>query len=261
MAWVRVHKWAIALFLVCTVVYLYILLAYHLDGRLFALPVAVIVLYYVKFANEGESDFYKSVAGAWGWDYFPALLPKDFPSSFLVHGKKGVALHVLRSKSLPRVEIATLFYELGPGQATQQFKKTVVRVDLSYPVVGLVLIDDDISLGVQLLSWRPDVECLKVDVLNGINRKLYVERKLEIEALQVFSDARLAQVAAATQGYTVEFSETDVYVYSSHVVQDSGDFKELLEISQLVLDELVPKLAQISSSTRAMQEAKADKGV
>jgi hypothetical protein len=65
----------------------------------------------------------------------------------------------------------------------------------------------------------------------------------------------------ATSGFTVEFRDTDVFVYSSSVVRNRQDFRKLLEISQLVLDELVPKLAQISSSTRAMQAAKADKGV
>lgn len=259
--WARGHKTTVAFLLGAFLVLIFSILKTSLSAEYLIFPGVFVVLVYAVFSLRGEERFYRAVAKAWGWEFFPARLHQDFPSSFLKYGKGASAVYVLRSPTLPVVEVATLFYYLGSGKSKQYFRKTAVRVDLEFPVAGLVLMDSDASLGAQLLSWYPEMEELRVGTLKDTGRKLYVERELEIEALQVFSDDRLVKVVAQTKKFTVEFNDTDVYVYSSLSIKTRGDLKQLLEISQLVIDELVPKLKQISSSTRAMQQAKADKGV
>lgn len=237
------------------------LLLGFLDWRWIALPVVIVLIPLIKrLTMQGQEVFFRSVAASWGWEYIPVQKYKEFPSSFLAHGKDASALRVLRSKTLPAVSIATLCYWLeGPNMDWQY--TTVVRVDLAFRVAHLVLLNNETSSGSRLLTWCSDLEELDIAFLKGTGRQLYVEKKLEIEALQVFSEERTAKVVDGTGDFTVEFIDTDVYVYRDGQIQNRDDLRSLLEVGQLVLDELVPKLAQISSSTRAMQEAKQDKGI
>ncbi len=251
--------WIFALVLVSALI---ILLVLSLDLRWALLPAIVLVVVVLGSVGErGREIFFRSVAASWDWEYIPAQTAKEFPSSFVKFGSMSCAMHVLRSKSSPAVEIATVYYELGSGNSRKQYRKTAVRVDLDFPVVNLILLDKDVWMGSQLLYWHSGLEELKIDLANQADRQLFVEKKLEIEALQIFSDERLAKLVLGTSGFTVEFVGTDVFIYTNENVATKSDLKHLLEVSQLVLDELVPILSQISGSTRAMQEAKANKGV
>ncbi len=199
-------------------------------------------------------------------------LPPE-PAHFFQIGHHTKVEDMITGKVAGRdIQLFYFFTTIGSGKSAQHLGYTVFNINVPYTVPSAVLTKKSGWFTPESNSWytklnkplfqkqtsQADANSYSRDrvSLEGLLDKmldLRVEKKFEIEALQIFTESFLNKVATIWNGYGIELINQDIYVYSSRMITTRKELEHLFELAEEVIKHTENMLERVGSSTDAMK--------
>lgn len=219
-------------------------------GGLGGYPLVLIAIMH----SNGQVYFLKSIAQQWGWQYVPESTLQDWHSSLMrvghSHGLGGVLKGTMQNH--PAL-IGTFSYTIGQGKSSTTYTRTVAKIDTNIALPHILCAVTTDIFDNHILS-KTNLVQVPLEQLLENRRSLYVERKLEIEALQLFTPTAVGALELSWPEYSFELIEKELYVYGPRALTNRIDLQELFGLIQHITSKFVPQLARMQGSVKAMKE-------
>jgi len=225
-------------------------------GLLISIVIFTVYLFYIH--SLAKEWFMKKFAAANGMSY-----QKHAPLSS-VNGRsfeKGspVKMHHVISGEYKDHSVRLFKYESATKRGRYKFKYRFTTFEIVFKEVTFpfILLQSKKSAGFLRLG-RNEKEVFLESPFNEQFR-LFVTKKYEIEALQIFTPDFLKLLQEKIFDFSIEFSEKRVYIYTRDYLNNKSELQELIDIGHKIFDSTGLLLNRLHSDFRSLHQYYRDK--
>lgn len=232
------------------------------DARMFLflfVPVAIYFIFYSHIAKKIRRKFYEQFALVNGFTYFPYGWETGLDGAIFMigHNPKQEDI-IVGSVTGHKMTMLNYTYTVGSGKSSRTYGQTVLEIEFKDQLPPVMLLVDHHSFG----GIKPKFENsykynLEEDYDNFFD--LYVQKKMEMEVLQIFSKDFMAQTKEKWRQFSIEFQGNQLYIYSNKIISTKVELQSMFALAKYLTEHILPKIKNIGSSVEAMKEAFAPK--
>lgn len=100
---------------------------------------------------------------------------------------------------------------------------------------------------------------IEFTVKDGDLYRLSIEKKLEIEALQIFSDNLVEKIASNWSNIILLGEGNDLIAIAEKTIQTRADFETFDSLTNFLVNEIIPRIDLVGKSVEAMRDVMSDK--
>jgi hypothetical protein len=230
------------------------------EPRLLILLVVPFLIYLGILGNIRSKilhEFYKKFAQTNGFSYSLTSYEVERSGSIFQVGHSRKIEDLIEGKigDFP-VAIFNYYYTVGSGKSSRSYSGTVWEIDLKTPVPPMLLLVDWHYFGDDLSDNNINyINKIELDPALEKNFNLYVEKKFEIEALQIFTPDFLNALLENFNNFSLDFTGNCVYIYSKDVIKNKAGLEKLKSLANFLLDRIQKTAPSMKTSIVALQEA------
>lgn len=246
--------------LVCALLYFYAVLPLEniTDAKLLAVPFAVpavaIAALYINAKNKVLKLFYQQFAQASGFTFQENGTTEGLNGSlFSIGHDQTVECDIHGQVGDNSVRLYNFTYTVGSGKNSHIYQSTMFKINFSHPLANLLLVIDSARFG-GLSPQFPNSKKLRLEEAYEKYFDLYVEEKMEVEALQIFNIHFLEKMKSTWAQFSIEFCDQQAYIYSNKIITTRMELENMFTLAKYLAEELEPKLYAMSGSVKAMSE-------
>lgn len=234
-------------------------------GFFLVMTILPLTFYYAKLTDKFHHAFMVQFARLNNFTYSKtAPVPEEQANIFFLGHSKKVTNFISGTLFDRPIFLYNYYFTTSRDKATNHSSYTIFNIDLPYSVPSIIFqpaalnfafLFTDIVYGdaKQSNSYSNKVSVnLEGDL--GKYFKLWVEKKFEIEALQIFTEKFLYQLFTDWNSFHIEFIDNNMYVYTDHIVTTKAELESMFALAKALLAHVDKISNRLSSSTDALKE-------
>jgi hypothetical protein len=215
------------------------------------IPFLAVLGYYFYIKNKVLATFYEQFSKSLGFSFKKLGSLEGLDGSLFSIGKhKSVSCDIHGQVGENEVRLCNFQYTIGSGKSSITYKNTIFEINFAQPIAPVLLITDKGRLRPKFLNSK------KLTLPEPYENifDLYVQEKMEIEALQIFDIKFLELMKEKYSQFSLEFTNHKAYIYSNKVISTKTELKNMFTLAKYLAEELEPKLYAMAGSVKAMNE-------
>jgi hypothetical protein len=212
---------------------------------------------YAAIVSELRHELYKQFALVNGFSYQAKGWLEDQVGAIFSIGSNKIMQDIVSGNlaGCP-LKLFNYFYTVGSGKHSNTYTRTVLSLNLEMDLPSTILLQDKSVFGDDLSDNNiRNISRLPLSAELEKHYTLFSERKMEIEALQIFSEDFLTSIKDKFPEYSLDFFGKTFYVYSSQPVFNRSALVDMLDFAKTVLTRLSVVLPQMQGSIVALNES------
>lgn len=221
-------------------------------------PLFVVSIFYGYIRRKVEDDFISQFAADHGFSFQKEGVPYGDGTLFsLGHGPSW------RDSVSGKIRGADfcLFnyrYIIGYGKGSRTYSLTVARVEYRdhLPPIFLQTRGAGLEASFGFSNEFPKMYPEKISLEGDFDKyfTLYTQKGFETEALQIVSPDFMGKLMDGGRGFSLEFIENRIYMYSHHLVSKKAELEAMYQLADYLVRTIATKAEMMESDIRAMRE-------